>query len=56
MIKHWEEVGVDKIMCLMQGGRIPHDKIMESIRLFGEHLIPYFKSREGKAAPAGARS
>lgn len=50
VLKHWEEVGVDQIMCLMQGGRIPHDKIMESIRLFGEHVIPYFKKRAG--APA----
>jgi hypothetical protein len=31
----------------MQGGRIPHDKIMESIRMFGEHVIPYFKKRDG---------
>lgn len=53
VLKHWEEVGVDQIMCLMQGGRIPHDKIMESIRLFGEYVIPYFKQRSG-AATSGA--
>ncbi|MCZ6707885.1 MAG: LLM class flavin-dependent oxidoreductase [Chloroflexi bacterium] len=52
VIKHWEEVGVDQIMCLMQGGRIPHDKVMESIRLFGEHVIPYFNKRAGKETVA----
>jgi len=48
VIKHWEEVGVDQIMCLMQAGRIPHEKVMESIRLFGERVIPYFKKRSGE--------
>jgi len=47
VLKKWEEIGIDQIMCLMQGGRIPHDKIMESIRMFGEHVIPYFKKRDG---------
>ncbi len=48
VIKHWEEIGVDQIMCLMQAGRIPHEKVMESIRLFGVHVIPYFKKRAGE--------
>jgi alkanesulfonate monooxygenase SsuD/methylene tetrahydromethanopterin reductase-like flavin-dependent oxidoreductase (luciferase family) len=47
VIKHWESIGVDQIMCLMQAGRIPHEKVMESIRLFGEQVIPYFKKRSG---------
>jgi alkanesulfonate monooxygenase SsuD/methylene tetrahydromethanopterin reductase-like flavin-dependent oxidoreductase (luciferase family) len=54
VIKHWEEVGVDQIMCLMQAGRIPHDKVMESLRLFGEHVIPYFKKRSGETPTTAA--
>ncbi len=55
VIKHWEEVGVDQIMCLMQAGRVPHEKVMESLRLFGEHVIPYFKKRAA-AQPAAANA
>ena len=43
VLKRWEEAGVDQIMCLMQAGRVPHEKVMESIRMFGEHVIPYFQ-------------
>jgi len=53
VIKHWEEIGVDQIMCLMQAGRIPHEKVMESIRLFGEHIIPHFKKRSGELVHHG---
>jgi alkanesulfonate monooxygenase SsuD/methylene tetrahydromethanopterin reductase-like flavin-dependent oxidoreductase (luciferase family) len=56
VIKHWEEVGVDQIMCLMQAGRIPHEKVMESIRLFGEHVIPFFKKRAGEVPATAARA
>lgn len=45
-IEKYVKAGVDQIMLLMQFGGIPHDKIMESIRLFGEHIIPHFKSKE----------
>ena len=34
--------GVDQLLCLMQAGRIPHEKIMRSIELFGEKVIPHF--------------
>lgn len=51
-IKKWEELGIDQIMCLMQGGRIPHDAIMQSIRLFGEQVIPHFRKRDAAAAGA----
>jgi alkanesulfonate monooxygenase SsuD/methylene tetrahydromethanopterin reductase-like flavin-dependent oxidoreductase (luciferase family) len=56
VIKHWEAVGVDQIMCLMQAGRIPHAKVMESIRLFGEHIIPFFKQRAGEQPLASAQA
>jgi hypothetical protein len=26
-------------------GRVPHPKTMESIKLFGKYVIPYFKGR-----------
>jgi alkanesulfonate monooxygenase SsuD/methylene tetrahydromethanopterin reductase-like flavin-dependent oxidoreductase (luciferase family) len=42
-VAKYEAAGVDQIMCLMQAGRIPHDKIMRSIELFGEKVIPAFR-------------
>jgi alkanesulfonate monooxygenase SsuD/methylene tetrahydromethanopterin reductase-like flavin-dependent oxidoreductase (luciferase family) len=41
-LKTYYDVGVDLILCLMQLYNIPHQKVMESIRLFGTHVIPYF--------------
>lgn len=38
------EAGVDLVLCLMQLHTIPHEQVMASIRLFGEHVIPYFQS------------
>ena len=46
VIKHWEEVGVDQIMLIMQTGRMPHDVITESIENFGKYVLPEFKKSE----------
>jgi alkanesulfonate monooxygenase SsuD/methylene tetrahydromethanopterin reductase-like flavin-dependent oxidoreductase (luciferase family) len=37
------DTGCDQILCLMQPYNIPPDKVMRSIELFGEHVIPAFK-------------
>jgi alkanesulfonate monooxygenase SsuD/methylene tetrahydromethanopterin reductase-like flavin-dependent oxidoreductase (luciferase family) len=43
VIERYEAAGVDQMLCLMQAGRIPHEKIMRSIELFGEKIIPRFQ-------------
>jgi alkanesulfonate monooxygenase SsuD/methylene tetrahydromethanopterin reductase-like flavin-dependent oxidoreductase (luciferase family) len=43
-LKKYYDFGIDTVLCLMQIYNIPHVKVMESIRLFGEHVIPYFES------------
>lgn len=40
-LRTYQELGIDRLMCLHQVGGIRHDKVMTSIRLFGE-LIPEF--------------
>ena len=35
-------IGTDRLMCLMQFGTLPHARVLASIRLVGEHLIPHF--------------
>jgi len=43
VIKGYQEAGVDQILCFMQMGNLSHTRTMDSIKLFGRHVIPYFK-------------
>ena len=43
VIKQYQEVGVDQMLCFMQLGGLSHTRTMDSIKLFGRHVIPYFK-------------
>ena len=43
VIKGYERAGVDQILCLMQMGNLAHSRIMDSIKLYGRHVIPYFQ-------------
>jgi alkanesulfonate monooxygenase SsuD/methylene tetrahydromethanopterin reductase-like flavin-dependent oxidoreductase (luciferase family) len=47
-IEKYQAAGVDQMICLMQAGRIPHEKIMRSLELFATRVIPRFR----EAAPA----
>ncbi|MDA0769550.1 MAG: LLM class flavin-dependent oxidoreductase [Chloroflexi bacterium] len=42
-VKRHEEIGVDQTLLIMQSDQIPHKKVMSSIKLFGEQVIPAFK-------------
>jgi alkanesulfonate monooxygenase SsuD/methylene tetrahydromethanopterin reductase-like flavin-dependent oxidoreductase (luciferase family) len=46
----YRNIGCDRLLCLTQFGRVPHEAVMRSIRLIGEHLIPHFAEREEMAA------
>ena len=43
VIKRYQEAGIDQILCFMQMGNLPHSRIMDSIKLMGRHVIPYFQ-------------
>jgi alkanesulfonate monooxygenase SsuD/methylene tetrahydromethanopterin reductase-like flavin-dependent oxidoreductase (luciferase family) len=43
------DAGVDEVMLFMQGARTPHDKILDSIRLFAPEVMPRLK-QPGAAA------
>ena len=45
-----EQVGVDRLMCLMQMGSIPHEVVMRSIRDAGEGLIPELEKMSARSA------
>lgn len=46
IVEQYAATEPDQIVFIMQAGRLPHDKIMESIRLFGKHVLPEFKRRD----------
>ncbi|MCH8349751.1 MAG: LLM class flavin-dependent oxidoreductase [Chloroflexi bacterium] len=52
-VKMYEDIGVDQCMLIMQTETIPHERVMESIELFGKEVIPAFQTKEeAKAASA----
>jgi hypothetical protein len=42
-VKRLEAVGVDNCMCLIQMGTLTQDQMLETIRIFGEQVIPAFR-------------
>ncbi|MBS0473501.1 MAG: LLM class flavin-dependent oxidoreductase [Proteobacteria bacterium] len=42
-VRQYQSIGADRLMCLLQFGRIPHDAVMRSTALAGEHLLPQFR-------------
>ena len=43
-IENYPRVGADELLLLMQVGRMPHRAIMDTIKMFGKYVIPYFKN------------
>ena len=39
------DAGADEILCLSQMGTVSHEVGMETIRQWGEHVIPYFRAK-----------
>jgi alkanesulfonate monooxygenase SsuD/methylene tetrahydromethanopterin reductase-like flavin-dependent oxidoreductase (luciferase family) len=40
--RRYEEAGVDLLLCLVNPWKIPHEQVMQTIELFGKHVIPEF--------------
>ena len=53
-VEQLEEVGADEIMCIIQMGTIPQAACMETIRQWGEKVIPHFRAG-ARAAPRKPR-
>ena len=48
-LKKHEAAGIDQMMIMMQTETVPHEKVMESIELFGKYVIPEFNKTGSKA-------
>jgi alkanesulfonate monooxygenase SsuD/methylene tetrahydromethanopterin reductase-like flavin-dependent oxidoreductase (luciferase family) len=44
-VEQLEGAGADEIMCMVQMGTVPQDICMETIRLWGEQVIPHFRRK-----------
>jgi alkanesulfonate monooxygenase SsuD/methylene tetrahydromethanopterin reductase-like flavin-dependent oxidoreductase (luciferase family) len=44
-VRRYNSTGADLLLCLVNPYRIPHDKVMQTIELFGRYVIPEFSSR-----------
>jgi len=41
--RRYEAAGVDQLLCLVNPYKIPHESVMQTIRLMGEQVIPEFR-------------
>lgn len=48
-LEQYEALGVDGVLCSLQHGPTTHHEDMNTIRLFGEYVIPHFREKERKA-------
>ncbi len=49
-VQMYEDIGVDQVMMIMQTETIDHEKVMESMELFGKEVIPAFHKAETPVA------
>lgn len=47
-LQSFEEVGVDQVIFIQQGGRNRHEHICESLELFSNKVMPHFKEHENE--------
>jgi alkanesulfonate monooxygenase SsuD/methylene tetrahydromethanopterin reductase-like flavin-dependent oxidoreductase (luciferase family) len=50
-VEQLRDVGADEVMCCIQMGTVPQDVCLETIRLWGEQVIPRFRDRDAASAP-----
>ncbi len=45
MCEAYESIGVDLLLCLVNPYKISHEKVMQTIRLMGEEVLPHFRNK-----------
>ncbi|MGW0532386.1 LLM class flavin-dependent oxidoreductase [Streptomyces sp. NPDC003032] len=48
-VERLRDAGADEIMCLIQMGTVPQEACLETLRQWGEKVIPCFRTREAAA-------
>ena len=53
-VQLYEEAGVDQVILITQTETIPHERALQSIEMFGKHVIPACRTEtRAKPVPAG---
>jgi len=52
----YEALGIEEIFPLCAIGPAEHHEVLNTIRLFGEYVIPHFRAKQRQAARAAATS
>ena len=50
-VQRLADAGVDNVMCLIQMGTLTQDQMLETIRRFGEQVIPHFREQDASRTP-----
>ena len=53
IVSRFQSAGVDELILVMQAGTVPHELVMESIKTFGEGVMPHFASDDEPARATG---
>jgi alkanesulfonate monooxygenase SsuD/methylene tetrahydromethanopterin reductase-like flavin-dependent oxidoreductase (luciferase family) len=53
-VQLYEDIGVDQVILIMQTETIPHERVLQSIELFGKYVLPAFGKGVKKAQPVAA--
>jgi alkanesulfonate monooxygenase SsuD/methylene tetrahydromethanopterin reductase-like flavin-dependent oxidoreductase (luciferase family) len=49
-LEQYEALGIEEVFLLCAIGPAQHQEVLHTIRLFGEHVIPYFQAKAQRAA------
>ena len=54
-MRRYADLGVDRLLCYVQFGYLPHESVVHTIELLGKHVIPELEKAgiETSARPAG---
>lgn len=44
--KYRDVMGINYLLCMVDQGAIPHEKVLRSIELLGEKVLPHFKEKQ----------
>ena len=45
-VEEYEAMGVEQVFSLNAIGPESHEETMNTLKMFGEHVIPYFKAKD----------
>jgi alkanesulfonate monooxygenase SsuD/methylene tetrahydromethanopterin reductase-like flavin-dependent oxidoreductase (luciferase family) len=54
-VQLYEDIGVDQVILIMQTETIPHERVLQSIEMFGKHVLPAFGKGVKAKTVAAAR-